>query len=45
MFTGAYGFFAASVVQGNSLVISNWVVDQPDSDNWVEIDNQTLTPQ
>jgi MYXO-CTERM domain-containing protein len=44
-FTGAYGFFAASVVHGNSLVISNWVVDQPDNDNWVEIDGQSLTPQ
>jgi len=31
-------------VNGTSLVISNWVVDQPDSDNWVEIDNVALTP-
>jgi hypothetical protein len=42
---GAYGFFAASVVSGTDLVISNWVVDQPNTDNWVEIMRQTITPQ
>jgi uncharacterized protein (TIGR03382 family) len=34
---GAYGFFAANSVQANDLVISNWVIDQPIDENWIEI--------
>jgi hypothetical protein len=41
-FMGAYGFFTSSVVAGAGLVISNWVVDLPNSDNWVEVDTATL---
>jgi MYXO-CTERM domain-containing protein len=43
-FVGAYGFFASSVLSGNDIVISNWVVDQPNSENWVEILRQTVSP-
>ncbi|MCE9579761.1 MAG: hypothetical protein K8W52_41980 [Deltaproteobacteria bacterium] len=44
-FVGAYGFFASSVLTSTDLVISNWVIDQPNYDQWVEIHRQTLTPQ
>ncbi len=44
-FTGAYGFFAASVLSSSDVVISNWVIDQPNYDQWVEIHRQTVTPQ
>jgi hypothetical protein len=36
-FVGAYGFFAAVDLSDQDVVISNWVIDQPHSDNWVEI--------
>jgi hypothetical protein len=34
---GAYGFFAASAVTAESMVISNWVLDQPTRQNWMEV--------
>ncbi len=34
---GGYGFFASSVLSGTDLVISNWVIDQPIDENWVEV--------
>jgi MYXO-CTERM domain-containing protein len=34
---GAYGFFAASTVTAETMVISNWVIDQPTRKNWVEV--------
>ncbi len=34
---GAYGFFASSVLSGTDLVMSTWVIHQPDNDNWVEV--------
>jgi hypothetical protein len=43
-FTGAYGFYAASVILGGDLVIASWVVDTPNNDNWVEVDSQVLAP-
>ncbi len=36
-FVGAYGFFASAVPSGDEVVISNWVLDQPHNDQWVEI--------
>jgi len=44
-FVGAYGFFASAVVSGNELVISNWVIDQPSNDTWVEILRKPLDPE
>jgi hypothetical protein len=44
-FMGAYGFYTASALAGSDLVISNWVIDAPNADNWVEVDRQTITPQ
>jgi hypothetical protein len=34
---GAYGFFAATAVTAQSMVISTWVIHQPMRDNWVEV--------
>lgn len=34
---GAYGFFAASVIADGNLVMSTWVIHQPENDNWVEV--------
>lgn len=34
---GGYGFFAANTIQGNNLVVSNWVIDQPIDENWIEV--------
>lgn len=36
-FVGAYGFFASALLAGDDVVISNWVIDQPHQDQWVEI--------
>jgi hypothetical protein len=35
--TGAYGFFVSAALDGGALAISNWVIDQPDQENWVEV--------
>jgi hypothetical protein len=42
-FVGAYGFFASAVTDGDAVVISNWVIDQPHADSWVEIHREVLT--
>ncbi|HUJ57318.1 MAG TPA: hypothetical protein VLX92_02450 [Kofleriaceae bacterium] len=34
---GAYGFFAKATLSNSNLVMSNWVVDLPTNDNWVEV--------
>jgi hypothetical protein len=34
---GAYGFFASAAINATDIVISTWVIDQPDNDNWVEV--------
>ncbi len=34
---GGYGFFASDTLLGPDLVISNWVIDQPADENWVEV--------
>jgi len=34
---GAYGFFASDALLGTDLVISNWVINQPIDENWVEV--------
>lgn len=34
---GAYGFFAANAVTAQQMVISNWVINQPTRENWVEV--------
>ncbi|MBX3157639.1 MAG: hypothetical protein KF773_16815 [Deltaproteobacteria bacterium] len=34
---GAYGFFAASSATPAAIVMSTWVIDQPNSQNWVEV--------
>jgi len=34
---GGYGFFAADVLSGTDIIMSSWVVDQPNDDNWVEV--------
>ncbi|HET6612332.1 MAG TPA: hypothetical protein VFG83_10095, partial [Kofleriaceae bacterium] len=36
-FAGGYGFYISAVVSGNELAVATWVIDQPNSDNWVEI--------
>ena len=36
-YVGSFGFFAAGDIDGTNVVISNWVIDQAQSDNWVEV--------
>jgi MYXO-CTERM domain-containing protein len=36
-FVGAFGFFASASLTQIDIVMSTWVLDQPNSDNWVEI--------
>lgn len=36
-FAGGYGFYANAVVQGDNLIMSTWVIDQPLNAVWVEI--------
>ena len=36
-FVGAYGFYAAAAPTATEVVISTWVIDQPNGDNWVEL--------
>ncbi len=35
--TGAYGFYVSAALDGGALAVSNWVIDQPDQENWVEV--------
>jgi hypothetical protein len=41
-FAGGYGFYAASVFDGDQVVVSNWVINQPANDVWVEIFRRTI---
>lgn len=41
-FVGAFGFFASAVFTGQDVVISNWVIDQPSGQQWVQIHRQTV---
>jgi hypothetical protein len=34
---GAYGFFASCALTSTEIVISTWVIDQPNEDQWVEV--------
>jgi hypothetical protein len=34
---GAYGFFAAGALGSTDIIMSSWVINQPESDNWVEV--------
>jgi hypothetical protein len=34
---GAYGFFASAAVTATDIVMSTWVIHQPENDNWVEV--------
>jgi hypothetical protein len=34
---GAYGFFASAALTPQQIVMSSWVIDQPNNDNWVEV--------
>ncbi|HEY5950263.1 MAG TPA: hypothetical protein VIV40_32440, partial [Kofleriaceae bacterium] len=34
---GAYGFFASAAVTSTDIVMSTWVINQPEDDNWVEV--------
>ena len=41
-FVGGYGFYASATFDGTQVVMSNWVIDQPNFDTWVEIHRQTV---
>ncbi|NVB85770.1 MAG: hypothetical protein HOV81_45830 [Kofleriaceae bacterium] len=34
---GGYGFFASAALSPTDIVMSTWVIDQPNDDNWVEV--------
>jgi MYXO-CTERM domain-containing protein len=34
---GGYGFFASCALTSTEIVISTWVIDQPNEDQWVEV--------
>jgi len=36
-FTGGFGFYARAESDGDQVVMSTWVVDQPNFDSWVQI--------
>jgi MYXO-CTERM domain-containing protein len=42
---GAYGFFASAALSPTDLVISTWVINQPEDDNWVEVLLKPITIQ
>ena len=44
-FVGGYGFYASAKYDGTSVVMSNWVIDQPANDVWVEIFRKTIVVQ
>jgi MYXO-CTERM domain-containing protein len=41
-FTGGYGFYISGEPVGGDLVMSTWVIDQPNSQAWVEILRVTI---
>jgi MYXO-CTERM domain-containing protein len=44
-FVGAYGFFASASTTATDLVVSTWVIDQPNDDQWVEVFRRPLIVQ
>ncbi|HUS31424.1 MAG TPA: MYXO-CTERM sorting domain-containing protein [Kofleriaceae bacterium] len=40
---GAYGFFASAALSPTDIVMSTWVVNQPEDDNWVEVFLRPIT--
>lgn len=44
-FAGGYGFYANAKMDGDEVVISSWVVDQPANTVWVEIFRQMVVIQ
>jgi hypothetical protein len=42
---GAYGFFASSVIDSGNVIMSSWVIDQPNDDNWVEVFSKPVVIQ
>jgi len=43
--TGGYGFFASSVIEAGNVIMSSWVIDQPNDDNWVEVFSKPVVIQ
>lgn len=41
-FAGGYGFYASAAFDGGDVVISSWVIDQPQSRVWVEVFREFL---
>ena len=44
-FAGGYGFYANAKMDGDEVVMSSWVVDQPANTVWVEIFRQMVVVQ
>ena len=40
---GAYGVFVSATTTGTDVVMSSWVIDQPNEDNWVEVFAKGIT--
>jgi MYXO-CTERM domain-containing protein len=43
-FEGGYGFYASAILDLDSLMLSTWVIDQPNSQSWVELIRATPVP-
>jgi MYXO-CTERM domain-containing protein len=41
-FVGGYGFYASATYDGQDVVMSSWVIDQPAFETWVEIFRYTM---
>jgi MYXO-CTERM domain-containing protein len=42
---GAYGFFAAAALSPTDIIMSTWVINQPENDNWVEVLSKPIVIQ
>ncbi|HUS65354.1 MAG TPA: MYXO-CTERM sorting domain-containing protein [Kofleriaceae bacterium] len=42
-FEGGYGFYVSGDIDGGDLVLSTWVIDQPNQQVWVEILRETFS--
>ncbi len=42
---GGYGFFASAVLDNGNVIMSSWVIDQPNADNWVEVFSKPVVIQ
>jgi hypothetical protein len=42
---GGYGFFASAVIDNGNVIMSSWVIDQPNADNWVEVFSKPVVIQ